>query len=69
MSERKFHQPGPQTFNWKATSGPDEHLTDALTVAWDNLQLEDSESDAEYSESGEGIACAFVVVVKSNITT
>ena len=53
-SDRKPHQPVPQMFNWRATSGPDEHITEAMTAAWDNFHLEDGEeSDAEYDESGK----------------
>lgn len=52
---RKPHQPPPRSFNWRATSGPDEHLADALSTAWNNLQLSDDDEDyAELDESEEG---------------
>lgn len=56
-SEYKFnhkpHQPAPQTFTWETTSAPDEHLADALTTAWDNLQLEGSDEEYEDLEGEE----------------
>ncbi|EUB62851.1 Pre-rRNA-processing protein TSR1 [Echinococcus granulosus] len=48
---RKLHQPPPRSFNWRATSGPDEYLADALSTAWNNLQLSDDEDYAELGES------------------
>ncbi|KAL5967459.1 hypothetical protein TSMEX_004805 [Taenia solium] len=48
---RKPHQPPPRSFNWRATSGPDEHLADALSTAWNNLQLSDDEDYTELDES------------------
>nr|CDS32710.1 pre rRNA processing protein TSR1 [Hymenolepis microstoma] len=51
----KPHQPTPQTFTWKATSESDEHLADALTAAWDNLQLEGSDEEYEDLEDEESV--------------
>lgn len=56
---QKPHQPPPQTFTWKCVAQPDEDLADALTAAWENLQLDDEEyeddnEDEEESDSEEG---------------
>ncbi|KAL5107312.1 hypothetical protein TcWFU_001077 [Taenia crassiceps] len=48
---RKPHQLPPRPFNWRSTSGPDEYLADALSTAWDNLQLSDDEDYTELDES------------------
>lgn len=62
-SNHKLHQPPPQSVTWKAASGPDEHLADALSAAWDNLQLEGSDDeyvDLDESDGGRLIGYSFV---------
>ncbi|KAM7542506.1 hypothetical protein Aperf_G00000008785 [Anoplocephala perfoliata] len=53
-SNPKPHQPPPQSVTWKATSGPDEYLADALSAAWDNLQLGGSDDEYEDLDESDG---------------
>lgn len=52
-AERRAHQAAPKLVSWTASEAPDEHLADALTAAWDNMQL-DEEEESEYEDLEEG---------------
>ncbi|VDM16313.1 unnamed protein product [Hydatigera taeniaeformis] len=47
----KSFQPPPKSFCWKATTEPDRCLDDALSTAWNNLQLSDDEDYIDFDES------------------